>query len=447
MNRLRLGLRHRLQLAVVGGVALALAALIAAFNLVLRERLSHDADNALLARTSAELASLRISGGRLSAPEVPDAGAADTETWVFAGHHALEQPRSDALVERTAEVLGAGPRRTQDLASQQTRLYAVPVITDARRLGSVVAEVSLTPYESTAETALIASLLLGALVLVMVGVAARLAISSALRPVGYMSAQAEAWSEQDTGRRFGLGPPRDEITQLAATLDHLLDRVSTSLRHEQRFSAELSHELRSPLASIVAETQLALRHGHSQDEYRSGYERLLQSAQQMRRALETLVSAARLEQNRPRGAGEARAAMDAAVRASEPLAAERGIDVSVRCAEHPLRLGVDTDVAERVLAPLLENACRYGKSSVQVTAERRNGSVDISVSDDGPGVPDDHRARIFEPGFSGGGTGQRGGAAGLGLPLARRLARAAGGDVELADGGGGARFVAHVPCG
>jgi signal transduction histidine kinase len=446
MSRLRLGLRRRLQLAVTGGVALALAALIAAFNLVLRERLSHDADNALLARASAELASLRIADGRLSAPEVPDAGAADTGTWVFAGTQALEQPRSDPLVERTAELMGTGPRRTKDLASRHTRLYAVPVLAGGRRLGSVVAEVSLTPYESTAETALIASLLLGALVLIVVGVAARLAISSALRPVAFMSAQAEAWSERDTGRRFDLGPPRDEITQLAATLDRLLDRVATSLRHEQRFSAELSHELRSPLASIVAEAQLALRHAHSVEEHRSGYEKVLHSAQQMRRTLETLVSAARVELQRPHGSGEARAAIEAAVRASEPLAAQRGIDVMVLHNDAPLRLGVDTEVAERVLAPLIENACRHGSSSVQVAAERRNGSVDISVSDDGPGVGAGDRERIFEPGFSGNGAGRHGSGAGLGLPLARRLARAAGGDVELAEGGPGARFVARLPC-
>jgi signal transduction histidine kinase len=439
--------RRRLQLAVIGAVSLVLAALIATFNLVLRERLSHDADNALLARASAELASLRTSGGRLSAPEVPDAGAADTGTWVFAGAHAIEQPRSDALVERAAELISERPRGTRNVARAHTRLYVVPVLAGGRRLGSVVAEVSLTPYESTAETALIASLLLGALVLVVVGVAAHLAISAALRPVAYMSAQAGAWSEQATGRRFGLGPPRDEITQLAATLDHLLDRVATSLRHEQRFSAELSHELRSPLASIVAEAQLAMRHAHSIEEHRSGYEKVLQSAQQMRRTLETLVSAARVEGRRPRGSGEARAAIDAAVGASEALAAERGVDVTVVDPEEPLRLGVDTDVAERVLSPLIENACCHGKRAVQVAAERRNGSVHFSVSDDGPGVGAGDRERIFEPGYSGSGAEHHGGAAGLGLPLARRLARAAGGDIELAEDGPGARFVARLPCG
>ena len=74
-----------------------------------------------------------------------------------------------------------------------------------------------------------------------------------------MTEQAEAWSEHDLDRRFGLGEPHDELTRLASTLDRLLDRIAASLRHERRFSAELSHELRTPLAKVTAEAELALR--------------------------------------------------------------------------------------------------------------------------------------------------------------------------------------------
>lgn len=449
MTRLRLGVRRRLQLAVIGAVAVALSVLIAAFNLVLRERLNHDADNTLLARASAELASLHISGQGLAAPEQVDAGAVDTGTWVFAGTTAIEQPRSDARTAHAAALLSAGPRRTLDVGATHTRLYAVPVLANKRRLGTVVAEISLRPYQSTAQTALIASLVLGGLVLAVVAVAARLAISAALRPVAYMSAQAEAWSEADTGRRFGLGPPREEITQLAATLDRLLDRVATSLRHEQRFSAELSHELRSPLSSIVAEAQLALRHARSPGEHRAGYEKVLASAEKMRRTLDTLVSAARVELQPTRGRGEASTAMHSAARGCEALARERGIDLSVIDANETVRLGVDNDVAERVLAPLIENACRYGRSFVKVAAQRADGTVELLVSDDGPGIPASDRERIFEPGFSGNGAPaeRHSGGAGLGLSLSRRLARAAGGDVELTDGAPGAHFSVRLPSG
>ena len=97
-----------------------------------------------------------------------------------------------------------------------------------------------------------------------------------------MTRQAADWSEHDLDRRFALGPARDELTQLASTLDGLLERLAASLRHEQRLSAEISHELRTPLASIVAEAQYALRHGRQTDESRATLEHILQSAQAAR---------------------------------------------------------------------------------------------------------------------------------------------------------------------
>ncbi|MDQ6807733.1 MAG: hypothetical protein M3065_22910, partial [Actinomycetota bacterium] len=327
--RAGLGLRGRLQLSVVGAMAMALVLLVGAFNVVLRGRLSHEADNALFERASAALASLHVSGGHLAAPEVPDAGALDAETWVFAGGRRIEYPRTDPVTERAAALLARGPRRTQDVPATHTRLYAVPVIAGGRRLGTVVAAVSLKPYEDTVQTALIASVALGGGVLLIVALAADVLISGALRPVARMTAQADAWSEADTGMRFGLGPPRDELTHLAVTLDRLLDRVAASLRHEQRFSAELSHELRSPLASVIAEAQHALRHADSIAQYRDGAERLLASAQHMRRTLDTLVAAARIELQRPPGAADAAAAAHAAARGYETLAEEHGLTLTV----------------------------------------------------------------------------------------------------------------------
>ena len=441
----RLGLRNRLHLSVVGGVALVVTVLIAAFNIVLRDRLNSEANSVLVTRATTELSTLEVRGSRVLAAETPDAGALDAQTWVFSGRRAIEAPRADRATERAAELMSAGPRHIEDLGS--TRLYTVPVLAGGRRVGAVVAEVSLTAYRNTAQTALVASLLLGVVVLAVVAIAARLLITAALRPVAHMTKQAAAWSEVDTGRRFGLGPPHDEVTQLAATLDSLLDRVATSLRHEQQFSAELSHELRSPLASVIAEAQYALRHARSIDEHRAGYEKVLAGAQQMRRTLETLLTAARVELQRPRGTGDAAAAIRSAAQACTPLAERLGVELITVDPDRQLRIGVETEVAERVLAPLLENACQHGGGPVTVSASRRNGVVEFLVADDGPGVPENDRELIFEPGFSGDKPGSDTGGAGLGLSLARRLARAAGGDVEVTGPGPGARFVARLPSG
>jgi signal transduction histidine kinase len=437
-----------LLLSVIAALAVALIVLIGAFNLVLRGRLGHEADGALAARASAELASLHVVRGRLVAAEAPDAAAPDVQAWVFgAGHRVLEQPRSDPSVQRAAELLASRGHGTDDPPGTHTRLYAVPVVADRRRLGIVVTAVLLTPYDNTAQTALIASVTLGSLLLAAAALAARFLISAALRPVSRMTSQAAAWSRVDSGQRFGLGPPRDELTALAATLDGLLDRVASSFRHEQRFSAELSHELRSPLASLIAEAQLALRHSRPGDEHRVGYERILAAAQQMRRTLDTLLAAARVEHRSSSASGDAASAANAAARGYAGLAAARGVTITVHDPQAPITVGVETEVAERVLAPLIENACRYGSSSVTVGVEQRGGAVVFTVRDDGPGVPEEHREQVFEPGWRNGSDDDDGHGAGLGLPLARRLARAAGGDVYTEAGGEGGRFAARLPRG
>src|SRR6185295_11160667 len=109
-------------------------------------------------------------------------------------------------------------------------------------------------------------------------VAARWLLRASLRPVVRMTRQAAEWSEHDLDHRFALGPPHDELTELAATLDGMLDRLAASLRRERRFSAELSHELRTPLAHVLAETELALGRERQSAEYREALETIHQSA-------------------------------------------------------------------------------------------------------------------------------------------------------------------------
>src|SRR6185312_2617077 len=100
------------------------------------------------------------------------------------------------------------------------------------------------------------------LVLLAGGLATRSALDGALRPVAEMTSRAEDWGAHDLDRRFDLGPPRDELTGLAATLDGLLARIAASRRHEQRFASEVAHELRTPLAVLRGRAELALAAGN-----------------------------------------------------------------------------------------------------------------------------------------------------------------------------------------
>jgi signal transduction histidine kinase len=444
----KLGIRRRLLLAVVAAVAVALAGLVVGFNVILARTLDRDARDLVRSRADAQLASLRTDRGSLIVGKVPDDRSANAHVWVFAGRRTLERPRVAPAIDRAARSLAGGRARFLDVPSTDTRLYAAPVVADGERVGTVVAGVSLFPYEETRELALLASVVFGGLVLLLVGVATHWLLAHSLRPVVRMTRQAADWSAHDLDRRFALGPPHDELAELAATLNGLLDRLAASLRHEQRFSAELSHELRTPLARVLAESELALQRERDPDEYRQTLEIIRRSAGQLARTIDALVAAARYEAGGERGIADAPSVAAGAAAACSGLAAERQIDLEIEQSAGPLRVGLDADLAERILQPVLENACRYGSSRVRVSIDREDSVVLYTVDDDGPGVAEEERERIFEAGVRG--TAQRGNSeagAGLGLALARRLARAVDGDILAPPSAVGGHFVVRLPTG
>jgi two-component system, OmpR family, sensor kinase len=444
--RKRLGLRGRLTAVVLIAAVVTLAALVVGFNLALRASLHHDADQVLAGRAASAIDAVTIRGGRIQAVEAPDQGVVDALTWVFAGTRALERPPAPPIVQRQASQLAAGPRRYVDEPTTDTRLYAVPVIRGGSRVGTVVVGLDLEPYERTASRAFLASLIFAAIVLVLIALAVRWVIGRALRPVARMTADAEAWTEHDLDHRFGVGEPHDELTQLAATFDRMLARLAASLRREQRFSAELSHELRTPLSAIVAESELALRRERTAPEYRDAIAEIAGRARQLQRTLDALLAAARAESEVDHGSADAVAVAEFAIQSCAPLAAANGIRVALVRPRTPLRVGVDRDAAERVLAPVLENACRYAHSCASVEVSSTNGQVDFTVTDDGPGVTPDERERVFEPGERGSAAKAANGA-GLGLALSRRLAAALGGQVKSLEGEAGGRFRVRIPQG
>jgi two-component system, OmpR family, sensor kinase len=443
------GVRTRLLTVVVVSVAAALAVMTLGFNVLLARSLSRDADSLLRSRAATEAASVNIVNDHVVAPDQPDTGGLESQAWVFRGSRTLEQPRVSAALDRAAQRAAAAPGVSVDVPGLDTRLYAMPAADDPSTV--VVAGVSLAPYQHTQRIALVGSLALAAALLVLVALVARWMLRAALQPVARMTADAEAWSEHDPERRFAAGEPYDELSQLAATLDGLLDGLAAGLRREQRFSAEMSHELRTPLAKVRAEAELALRRERRPEEYRQALETILRNTQQMSAAIEMLVSAAQQESGLARGRSNAGAVLRDVAETCSTLAAERGIELSVGALPTSLDVGVDLDVAVRVLQPVVENACGFAGTRVDLSAERDQGGVLIHVDDDGPGVQPGEVETIFAPGVRGsaaGGAAEAGGpaGAGLGLALARRLARAGGGDVVARPGGGG-HFVVRLPAG
>jgi signal transduction histidine kinase len=437
-------LRGRLTALALLAALGAVAVLTIAFNVVLDRSLNADANGRARSLAQAAATTVAFENGRLRVHESVDDAAVDRRVWIYQGTHAIERPLASPELQRTADSLVGRTHVFDDVPGADVRLYAAPVTVGGRRVGTVVAAQSLAAYDRTTDVALVGSLALAAVLLAAVAVLTWITVGRALDPVREMTVSAADWSEHDLGQRFGATPRPDELGDLARTFDALLDRVAASLRHEQRLSAELSHELRTPLARIVAEIELLQRRERSPEDRRDAYAVVERSAEQMSGILETLMAAARAEAQLEAGRSELGRVLDQVAEGWAPALAERHLELEVRRPPAPMMAGVDAEVVERIVAPLLDNARRYARSRVVLSAAAHDGAIVVSVADDGPGVPAADRDRLFEPGSRTAGVdGHRG--AGLGLPLARRLAKAIGGDVTLAPAGAGAEFRVRLP--
>jgi signal transduction histidine kinase len=432
-----------LLIIVVVALAGALAVATYGFNALFERAASSDASSLLRARAASELELLSVQGGRIRVAETRDDVLADSQVWIFSlDGQTVEAPRAAQATNEAARSLRGSATRFVDVPQTDVRLYAAPILQRGRRVGTLVTGLSLAPYEQTKRTALGTSIALALVLLAAVATAVFLLLKAAFRPVTRMTEQAASWSEHDLDRRFAAGNPHDEVTRLAATLDSLLDRIAASLRHERRFSAEVSHELRTPLARTATAAELALRRERSPAEYREALESVLANTHQVTRIVDALVAAARQEAG---GAGIAQAAAVLASATATCAEAARARGVTLDTGPTQLLIGLDGDLAERIVQPVLENACRYAARSVHVHVAEEQRQCVITVLDDGPGIAEDEREQIFEPGVRGAAGRASGPGAGLGLALARRLARSAAGEVELGRSDHGAAFMIRLP--
>ena len=380
----RLGIRGRLLGAAVASVIVTLCILVVGSNLVLGRRLASDTDSLLRARASAELSTMRIRNGAPVVTEAPDAGATTSPVWVFAGITPIERPRAPAAVDRGAKLMAREPAGMADVPGQETRLLSVAVVDHGRRVGTVVAAVSLDPYNDTRRIALLGSVLLAVAIAVVFAASTGWILRRALQPVARMTADAADWSEHDLDRRFQLGPPRDELTQLGATLDDLLARLAAGLRREQRLSTEISHELRTPLARIQAESDLALRRDRTSSEYTAALASIGHNARRMTEIIDTLMETARQEASPATATCDMHLAVQAA--ACGAVATAHAVTLELARSHGPARARVEQALAERILQPLLENACRHARTRVSVNVATVDTEVRVTVLDDGPGI-------------------------------------------------------------
>jgi signal transduction histidine kinase len=437
-------LSGQLALVAVGATAVWVVLLTVLLNVFLSSQMRGQADDILRTRASAAAATVELdAGGRISVQEPPDDAVLDTGIWIFEGTHLLEKPKGSAeLTPEALALTNSGLTYAQTDQEPPQRLFARPIFKDDVQVGTIVAVTSLDPYQRTARSALIASIYFGLLFLAGVYLVTRTVVARALRPVGVMAEQASQWSAHNVEQRFGHAKRPAELRELAANLDSVLDHISAVLSHEKQLAAELSHDLKTPLSVIMAENDLLANRATGQVEQTEGHRVIAETTERMNALLDTLLADASQQITEAPG----RCDLESAVRTTTQHLGGAKPEVTVSIVIPPgLEVGASTDVVQRILTQVVGNAYRYAENTVSIRAQRVSAQVEVTVNDDGPGVPKTFREDVFTPGRRANPSDGHPGA-GLGLALARRLARTAGGDIALMDTKVGATFCIALPC-
>jgi signal transduction histidine kinase len=425
----RRSLRARLMTIGLLGLAVALAVGSVALYVALSVASRHDLDRRAEA-TAVQVADL-VTSGRLPDP-IPVTGSESVQVIDARGRVLSASANGDRLTPLLSP---------DELSSAETS----PVTVSGSRLGmSSTLRVSATPVSSAADAPvvvvaepvadlarsqhlLVVTLLVTyPLLLLLLGLIAWRVIGAALRPVESLRSAAERVSGAGHDERLPVPESRDEIHALAVTLNSMLDRLAAARDREHSFVANVAHELRSPLASLRVQVDVAGRHGAT-DEDRAD---LGAEIVRLSTLVEDLLVLARLD------AGEPLPAPEPPGRPADVLPAFVTSDVPA------VTLGDVADGTvpmsrlelERVVGNLVTNARRHARSRVDLSFRRTPGGPVVAVADDGAGIPEADRERVFDRFARLDEARDRdSGGSGLGLAIARELARRRGGDIDLGD--------------
>lgn len=321
-------------------------------------------------------------------------------------------------------------------------VVSVPVIVNKKHLGNVVVITSLDQYDRS--LAYVQRLLeVGMpILLVVVGLIAWEVVGRALRPIEFMRREVTEIATIPGSHRVPEPATKDEVGRLARTLNSMLDRIDASSARERRFVSDASHELRSPIANIRTELEVAMHHPERAD-WPSVAREVLAQNDRMGHLVQELLLLARSDEG---GLQPTTEVTDLGSVAESVVGAIDGDRPPVLVHATAAPVAVPVVYVERIVANLVDNARRYAVDHVEVSVARQGRHAVLRVADDGPGIPEEDRGRIFERFVRLDEARDRGdGGFGLGLAIVADLCRAYGGTVEISDAGPGAAFTLRFP--
>jgi signal transduction histidine kinase len=446
----RRSLRARLTLATSAGLAVALA--LAAVLLVnaLRASLIRGLD--LSARQGAVEVAALIDQNRLPSPVPVAPGTLTIQVLDASGRITNVSPGADRLVPILPPAQAEAAARTGQARTLSGPPLGLPSLLRVVAVGAaghhvVIAAVSYAEVRDSLAT-LVKVLAVGTpLLFGLLALATWLLTGYTLRPIAELGRGAAKVTETGVPRALPVPPARDEVRSLALTLNDMLSRLADAQQLQRDLVSDTAHELRSPIASIRAQLEVALDHPDGLDWAELARD-VHADTLRLARLTEDLLLLARLDGQHLRTKPTDLAALCESVAARYATAR---VPVRAETAA-PCVVAGDQDALARLLVNLLDNAVRHAASRVCASVEQDGGWAVLTVTDDGPGIPpedaervfrrfarlDDARARAGDES-----AGEEG--AGLGLAIVRSTAEAHGGSVSLGDAEPGLRAVVRLP--
>jgi len=355
----------------------------------------------------------------------------------------FEIRRDGALLFETAAFkdLGLGTVAADGASSRKTILTPAGAAFRLRS-GPVASGVILTvavseePIRRALKTLVVILVLALPVSLALAALGGSLLAGRLLRPVAQMAARAEKISAESLSARLPVEDPRDEFGRMAGVINNMLSRLEGSFDRLRRFTADASHELRTPLTVIQSVGEVALQEDLDASTYRDRIGSMLEEVGRLSQLVDSLLTLTRADAG---AIATRRKEIDAsalAVRAVDdlrPLAEEKRQDLTLTSAGEAHVLA-DEPTLRLALVNLLDNAIKYSPPSgpIVVAIRVKDGEVLIEVADNGPGIPAEQAARVFDRFYRADPSrSSRAGGAGLGLAIAKWAIEVNGGRIEL----------------
>lgn len=469
--------RIRLTLWYTGAMALVLLVLAGTVYFLLKENVIRRADGTAVELAESFLTTVSAEVDDVTKPDSIDEGVAaamsehryrevifavlDPQGYLLGVSQSQELPERDEDPTRKGiatvlrPLLNSGQKfRSIRYEGHTYRAYVRPFTIEKQDATLIVLQ-SLHQQNEFLETLTGTMAVVIPLALLLAGLGGYALARNSLAPVVQMSEQARRIGAENLHERLRVANPSDELGQLAASFNGLLDRLDRSFEEQRRFVADASHELRTPVAILCGETEVTLSQpARSEQEYRESLEILRDEAKRLRRIVEDLFTLARADAGQhPLEFSEfyLDELLAECVRNARTLAAAKDISLTYE-AQSELPLSGDPSLLRRMLLNLLDNAIKYTPRGGTVTAcaRQEGGEYRVSIEDTGQGVPPELQSKIFERFFRVDKARSRGegtiGGAGLGLSIASWIANAHGGRVVLTRSGSeGSLFTVFLP--